>query len=202
MGNDGGTIAKRLDIINLYKKVAIESGDYDDKREEFVCLLTRKPLKDEAIVGDYKGNLFIKQLILEFLINKKYITNKSLKHIRSLGDFIDLKPVFEDSELVCPVTKAHENLLYLRTCGCILNRKLVQKLAEFNGSTCPNCNTAFEFIDIVYINANENDMKINEDNYQQLKNQGLTHTKKSKKRKHADSKDLKRKKHKIETTET
>lgn len=189
MGNDGGTIAKRLDIINLYKKRDAEKDSFDDKKEEFRCKLTKKLLKDEIIVGDYKGNLLIKQLILEFLLNKEYKTNTSLGHIRSMNDLVDLKPSFDDGDLVCLVSHVHENFVYLRTCGCILNKKLVQKLAEIEDSTCPKCNTPFDSIDLVYINANETDMKINDKNYQQLKSQGLSHSKKTKKRKKSNEKD-------------
>ncbi|EGV62666.1 Replication termination factor 2 [Yamadazyma tenuis] len=180
MGNDGGTIAKRQDIINLYKKdIEKHRGDLpEDPVDLSRCVLSHKSLVDEKVVGDSKGNMILKQSILEFLLEKTYKTNQSFAHLKSLNDVLDINPVFEHGQLVCPVSKSSLTFVYLRTCGCVLDHKLITKLVELKSLKCPACQTPYEEVDVVVINPGSQDAEANEEHLKLLSSQGLHHTKK------------------------
>lgn len=180
MGNDGGSIAKRNDIINLYKKEAESKSNYEDDFTVYtICKMSKKLLIDKPIVSDYKGNMFLKEEILRFLIRKGYKTDEEFAHIKNLGDIVDLKVKFEGEKLICPVTKASRTFIYSRNCGCVVDRKSMEDLIKEEVLRCPNCDESLEKIDLVVIN---ND-KINDINYDALKSKGLNHAKKQKKSK-------------------
>ncbi|CAH6720434.1 putative replication termination factor 2 [[Candida] jaroonii] len=180
MGNDGGSIAKRNDIINLYKKEAESNNNYEDDFTVYtICKLSKKSLIDKPIVSDYKGNMFLKEEIIRFLIRKGYKTDESFSHIKNLGDIIDIKAKFEEGKLICPVTKASNTFIYSRNCGCVVDKKLIDGLIKEEVLSCPNCDKDLEKVDIVVINNDKN----NDLNYEELKSKGLNHSKKPKKSK-------------------
>lgn len=187
MGNDGGTIAKRSDIVNASKPVETEVEQYDDVSTIYVtCKLSQKTLVDQAVLSDYQGNLFLRQSILEFLVNKEYKKNPEFSHIRSLQDLVVLNPLFKHYRLICRVERdTADTFSYLRLCGCVMNRKLVEGSINQNLDECPSCGKSFNQDDIVILNPlkNKSFEDLNTITYKNLKNQGLSHSKKKRKRK-------------------
>lgn len=218
MGNDGGTIAKGKDLRAVFGKndVAQESVE----PSEIVCALTSLPLSQEGraqrVVGDYKGQLFLKERLLEAMVAKT-LADTAFLHIRSLKDLVDVAPKFDPHDsLSCPVSDSrrtkHVPFCYLRPCGCVLAAKVLQELRNHLNiddtaeqaaeSECPVCTKAFTFnYDIVMIpfgkepenNANE----FNDRNYKYLtETLRLGHNKSERKRKRSEKKDGKEKQEK------
>lgn len=157
MGNDGGTIAKRQDLFSLHKpkqKEALEDEQVN------VCAISYMPLSD-PVVGDYKGFLYRKDKLIEYILASKKLSEnqkKELKHIRSLKDVVDIKVTWKNHQIVCPVTETVRTkkiqFAYLRPCGCLMAYKLLEKIrGQFRdldlenrpNRSCPNCGRSFHF---------------------------------------------------------
>lgn len=144
MGNDGGTIAKRKDYLSLYShinksndKSLVDAVDTDAPLTS--CSLSSLPLYGDPqppLVGDYKGHIFLKEKILEFILERKQkkgdtAQHKSpFEHIKSINDLVDLtiKWRYDDSTheafpecLATQVLKKSATYAYLRPCGCVLS---------------------------------------------------------------------------------
>lgn len=157
MGNDGGTIAKRQDLLSLHKSVQKEA--LEDEQVN-VCAISYTPLTD-PVVGDYKGLLYRKDKLIEYILTSKKLPEerkKELKHISSLNDVIDIKVTWKSLQIVCPVTETVRTkkipFAYLRPCGCLMAYKLLKKIrGQFRDldpenrpqSNCPNCGCTFHF---------------------------------------------------------
>ncbi|EAZ63403.2 hypothetical protein PICST_52289 [Scheffersomyces stipitis CBS 6054] len=178
MGNDGGTIAKRSDLLALHSRnVEFQKADDNEASLITTCAISSLPLysekEDIPIVGDYKGRLYRKEKILEYILSLKLgeadpDKSEQYNYIRSLKDLVDVKVKWTISNgtpyIQCPVTMESKqekiSYAYLRTCGCVLSFKLLEDLAVHFGvgdepikSECPNCGEVFHFnYDIVVLN--------------------------------------------------
>ncbi|CAI5757806.1 unnamed protein product [Candida verbasci] len=202
MGADGGTIAKRQDILALHsnfkdlENTKAKKGDGDEINNRFtICQISSLTLfKKDPIVGDYKGNLFIKEKILEYLLNvklKKVKKEEKFNHISSIKDLCQINitwSVVKDVPFViCPVTKEiqkYQTFAYLRSCHCVLSYKVLKiKNSKDSDSeikySCPNCNKDYELIDIVLLDPLEKEESklINDKKYEFLIDEGLTNSK-------------------------
>lgn len=199
MGNDGGTIAKRQDILSLHNSKSTFVSFAEDKgenKEQILlqsCALSGLPLyKNNPIVGDFKGKLYIKEKILQYFLDCKLDKIKAqlqFQHLKSLKDLQTVKitwDIINDiAHFQCPVTKELDDKTsysYLRPCGCVISYKFLKELkkslktVEISNqieTNCPVCNKKFTFdYDLVIINpinkAEFNDF--NEENYKYLRN--------------------------------
>lgn len=155
MGNDGGTIAKRKDYLSLYSHINKSNdkslGDATDTDAPLTsCSLSSLPLYGDPqppIVGDYKGHVFLKEKILEFILERKQkkgdtAQHKSpFEHIRSINDLVDLtiKWRYDDNTheafpecLATQILKKSATYAYLRPCGCVLSYDFLMSMK--NGS--------------------------------------------------------------------
>lgn len=218
MGNDGGTIAKGQDLRAVYSSVGEKAGllvlDDNEKALFNTCALSSLPLYQygvgQKVVSDYQGKLYLKEKILELLIEKKQGECMKLPHVNGLGDVLDLNIKWEDEGgIVCPVTgtskSSHSNLAYLRPCGCVFSNKLLievrkhfkigEEAEDRATSECPLCGKGFTFnYDIVILNPQmaEEPERFNERNYKYLQLLHMTHSKKSskkRKKKRSDESD-------------
>lgn len=173
MGNDGGTIAKPIDLLNLYKQDNKDEKPQDLVIEDIqdrlkVCKLTNKPLYQELIMADYNGNLFLKSEVLQAIIDKDPKMISLFPYIKGLNDLVTVTATFnEQKQLICPITKSNRAFSYLRTCGCIINKALLEKLITLNVMACPSCDKSFEQVDIVLLNPS-NDKTISQKNKESL----------------------------------
>lgn len=223
MGNDGGTIARGQDLKAVYSQTP-EQGpkvlDDGDKALFSTCALSSLPLFEDgvghSVVSDFQGKLYLKEKMLELLLEKKVGGAEKLPHIAGLADLVDLTISWTaDGHVLCPVTGtsklSHSNLAYLRPCGCVFsNRVLTEMRVHFkiseevdadHKSQCPVCEHEFAFnYDIVLLNPqNEAGERFNSETYEFLQQQQMSHRKKStkKRKKRHEKKEVK----KVETEE-
>ena len=142
MGNDGGTIARRQDILSLHsygkfgENDKIQIADDDNECSDLTtCALSSTPLYGPLgliIVSDYKGKLYDKSKVLKYMlehesskddfvdiksdVDKKM--NSPFNHLRSLRDIIDVHISWKDNlggipSIQCPITKElNSNMVY------------------------------------------------------------------------------------------
>lgn len=207
MGNDGGTIPSRSEILNF------NGGKIDDPKARNAsvkqlarwktigrlthCHLTGQKLVS-PIVSDCMGNLYNKEAILEALLDKK-----PPEHVRSLKDVVDLKIELDVDQgvIVCPVSGKYDlqncssdrlRFCYLVPCGCVMNRSALDELLK--GSKCPVCGTTVNISDVIDINPDEYICEKLGNRLKEIEDAGLTHSLKRKKRKKSHVKSSKRQK--------
>ncbi|KAJ3533114.1 hypothetical protein NM688_g7326 [Phlebia brevispora] len=140
MGNDGGSIPDRRDLVRSKPKAEQADKANQTRAKWFFCALSKKRL-EEPIVSCALGKLYNKDAIIEYLLNKEmYGDGEAIcGHIRSLKDVKTLKlthnssktPPSEDSspdyaQFVCPLNLKEMNgsqpFVYLWTCGCVFSQ--------------------------------------------------------------------------------
>lgn len=180
MGCDGGTIPKRDEMVRLKKKPEKVDKNFELNAKWFHCAITQDPLR-APIVSCELGNLYNKESLLEYLLDKDSATTDVAKHIRSLKDTKELQlsenPSFDQQKskeekadsyqdfqacrYVCPVVGIEMNgrykFCFLWKCGCVFSERA---LKEVKSSVCHKCAKPFVNDDIVIINGNEEDIDV------------------------------------------
>ncbi|CAO1629810.1 unnamed protein product [Parajaminaea phylloscopi] len=93
MGNDGGSIARRGELVKVKRNDAGVKGGQVNKRIQWTtCRLSGKPLR-EPVVADALGRLYNKEALVSYLIERKVNEAKgqsdgdaAMSHIRGLKD--------------------------------------------------------------------------------------------------------------------
>ncbi|CAG8544660.1 12580_t:CDS:2 [Rhizophagus irregularis] len=174
MGNDGGSIPKRIELVKEKKKEVRPDQNAMKIATWFYCALSKKLLQD-PVVACALGKLYNKDAIIEYLLNKNAYGDGDIicSHISNLKDVKPLKlaanPAFKEttgasiahfdqgmvSRFVCPITLKEMNgklkFVYLNTCGCVFSE---QGLKEVPSSTCIQCGKPFKQDDIITLNPN------------------------------------------------
>lgn len=166
---------------------------YNKNGKWSTCHLSNKIL-EVPIVSDYKGNLYNKDSILEYLLDPESISSNQqllVEHIKSLKDVVELKlqKSSQGKEFICPITG---NLFgtngirycYLIKCRDAFAEKCLKEVSD-NNHTCPVCNEKYEDEDVIILNPTSKDDKFNlEQRMINLSSRNLTHSlKKAKKHK-------------------
>ncbi|KAI0762466.1 DUF602-domain-containing protein [Fomes fomentarius] len=143
MGNDGGSIPDRRDLVKSKPKAEQADKANQIRAMWFFCALSKRPLQ-EPIVSCPLGKLYNKDALLEFLLNRDAFGGEGevvCGHIRSLKDVKTLKltpnttktsPSATSSEsvpdrasFVCPLNFKEmigsQPFVYLRPCGCVFS---------------------------------------------------------------------------------
>ena len=180
MGCDGGTIPKRCELVREKKKPEKVDKEIELNAKWFHCAISQQELC-EPIVCCELGNLYRKESVLEFLLDKSKATTDVAKHIRNLKDVKQLvltKKVhkvpkelktnghaadayldFQASNYICPISGLEMNgryrFCFSWKCGCVMSER---GLKEVPSTTCHNCGTPFSEEDLVTINGSENDV--------------------------------------------
>lgn len=209
MGNDGGTIARGQDLRAIYALGEVKNEKLDDSEKSRwnTCSLSSQPLALDTTVSDYKGNLYLKEKVVELLIEKKLGENgTTLPFLKSLDDLTELTISWnENGHVICPVTSvlktSQSNFAYLRPCGCVVSYKILAELRkhykvkegeqEGKECDCPLCGKPFMFnYDVVIINPlSKEDEEFNQRNYGYLtETLGLSHSKKNLKKRKREKK--------------
>ncbi|KAI0344015.1 DUF602-domain-containing protein [Trametopsis cervina] len=140
MGNDGGSIPDRRDLVKSKPKAEQADKANQVRAQWFFCALSKRPLQ-EPIVSCALGKLYNKDAIIEYLLDKSaYGDGEEIcGHIRSLKDVKTLKftrnlkgaaPKADDSadraQFICPLNLKEMNgvqpFVYLWTCGCVFSQ--------------------------------------------------------------------------------
>lgn len=161
---NGGNVAKDDDLRNF--KAASEWK---------FCKLSNKRLR-LPIVSDYKGHLFNKEAILEWLLtpgredySQDQISN--FAHIRRLDDVVELRNLKEiesaetkdrakeSRSIVCEYGegtfgKCSIKFVYIVNCGDVLP---VSSLQMVNQKTCPKCGVSYKDLDVIILNPSSSD---------------------------------------------
>ncbi|WEW59063.1 Replication termination factor 2 [Emydomyces testavorans] len=214
MGNDGGSIPTRRELVKEAAKAPSASQLKEAQREQLEHFWTTCPLSHRElrppIVSDSVGNLYNKDTILRFLIpgdDLEGIRSKAdceeilCGRVKSLRDVVEVK--FEadgdaaDTEeqkkkqFVCPVTNKalgpSVKSVYLVPCGHAFSEEAIR---EMKSDKCLQCNESYiseNIIPILPTKESEKERLISR--MKKLADQGLTHSLKkapgSKKRKKA-----------------
>lgn len=152
MGNDGGSIPKRDEMVSLKKtrkEKPLSQGEQHRIKWSF-CALT-ETLLQPPIVCDELGNLFNKEQILTTLLRKTRLPEE-FNHIRGLKDLITLQLTQSPGEsasspvsFICPITlkevgSLSNKFVAIRPCGCVLAQSALEAVVS---DTCLACNQPF-----------------------------------------------------------
>lgn len=176
MGCDGGTIPKRDELVRMKKKPEQVDKNYELNAKWFHCALSEAELRTPIVCCEL-GNLYNREAVLEYLLDKSSVTTDIASHIRSLKDVKELKlttnPAFEQksmehadsyldfqaSRFICPVVGIEMNgrykFCFLWKCGCVFSERA---LKEVPSSVCNKCGKPFTNEDIVVINGSEEEV--------------------------------------------
>ncbi|GBE89150.1 Rtf2 RING-finger-domain-containing protein [Sparassis latifolia] len=151
MGNDGGSIPDRRDLVRSKPKAEQADKANQSRARWFFCALSKRPLQD-PIVSCALGKLYNKDSILEYLLDRTaYGDGEEIcGHIRSLKDVKTLKltpnaalapgsdPSPTRAPFVCPLNFKEMNgaqpFVYLASCGCVFSHA---GLKAVSGNTTP-----------------------------------------------------------------
>jgi hypothetical protein len=200
MGNDGGSIPKRNELVKEKQKEARPDQNAVLIATWFFCALSKRLLQD-PVVACRLGKLYNKDAVLEYLLNKQAYGDgdKICSHINSLRDVKTLKvtpnPSFKKasgsaanteqsmtSRFICPISMKEMNgkvkFVYLDTCGCVFSE---QGLKQVPNGTCVQCSKPYKPEDVRTINPAPEELE-------RLKNElaEKTRSKGKKKQKKAD----------------
>ncbi|KAI6249601.1 Replication termination factor 2 [Erysiphe necator] len=200
MGNDGGSIPRRIELVkeaarkpntSELKATLLEAQTHAWK----ICPLSNQPLT-APIVSDYTGALYNKDAILEKLIpNERENDGTDILQgrITSLKDVVEVHFTLikegEEERRVCSLTSKelgpHTKAVYLVPCGHTFSETAIR---EVRGDRCIQCNEEYTSENIINILPSTTD-EINKLSMRmsKLRQAGLTHSLKkmpgSKKRK-------------------
>ncbi|KAJ7156112.1 DUF602-domain-containing protein [Mycena crocata] len=168
MGNDGGSIADRRDLVRTKPKAEAPDKANQTRARWGFCALSKRRLQ-EPVISCALGKLYNKDAIIEFLLDRDaYGDGENIcGHIRTLKDVKTLtltanpasaKASAEPSErpqFVCPLTLKEMNgvlpFVYLRPCGCVFSAAGLAALRSTppegqsspEKDTCPQCATKY-----------------------------------------------------------
>ncbi|KAG9310428.1 DUF602-domain-containing protein [Chiua virens] len=140
MGNDGGSIPDRRDLVRTRQK-AEQADKANQVRARWLFCALSKRLLQEPVVSCDLGKLYNKDAIIEYLLDKSaYGDGEEIcGHIRSLKDIKTLKLTTrststnstdvspsESPRFVCPLNQKEmtggQPFVYLRPCGCVFSQ--------------------------------------------------------------------------------
>ncbi|KAF9646586.1 DUF602-domain-containing protein [Thelephora ganbajun] len=154
MGNDGGSIPDRRDLVRTKAKAEQADKANQTRARWFFCALSKRLLQ-EPIVSCALGKLYNKDAVLEYLLDKSSYGDGEVicGHIRSLKDVKVLKlthnpspdkstPINGDTlkvQFVCPLTfkemLGSVPFVYIPTCGCVFSQAGLKTVSRAdNGS--------------------------------------------------------------------
>lgn len=146
MGNDGGSIPERQDIVKNKKRERKIKMQLIDKARAKYCSLSKDHLKVPIVICRL-GNIYNKSAIVTALVEKKI--PKCFSHIRSLKDVKDANVCLRSSvtgepiEIVCPITQLEYNgiqrFVFVWSCGCVISEKALNELKNPLSKKCVSC---------------------------------------------------------------
>lgn len=147
MGNDGGSIPDRRDLVKTKPKAEQADKANQTRARWFFCALSKRPLQ-EPVVSCLLGKLYNKDAVIEYLLdNNAYGDGEEIcGHIRSLKDVKTLKltpnaskgspngeATAECAQFVCALTLKEMNgsqpFVYLWPCGCVFSQAGLRAVA-------------------------------------------------------------------------
>lgn len=174
-GNDGGSIAKRDELVRT--KASFEKVDPELLRQSLwtICSLSRQPLSP-PVASDPLGRLYNKDAVVQHLLLRHSEPSSSkldpISHIRGLRDITDLKltpntlyrpasPTIAASDehsvypFMCPLSSKQmdgkQRFVYIAACGCVMSATGLKTTisASEDETPCPVCGKVFNAAGLV-----------------------------------------------------
>ncbi|KAG8876746.1 hypothetical protein FRB97_003960 [Tulasnella sp. 331] len=138
MGNDGGSIPDRRDLVKNKPKAEQADRNNQTIAAWFFCALSKRPLQ-EPVVSCALGKIYNRDAVLEYLLDKNAYGDGGdiCGHIKSRKDIKTLKltpnpssdpasdEAFQHAPFICPLTLKEMSgslpFVYLTTCGCVFS---------------------------------------------------------------------------------
>ncbi|CAF0727844.1 unnamed protein product [Brachionus calyciflorus] len=180
MGCDGGTIPKRDELVKTKKKKEQASKEVKNAARWNYCHLSQLALQKPVVV-DLLGNLYNKEKIIEYLLDKSKYENGP-EHVRNLKDLkeLDLTPnpsydsnkqengdesnTINKTQWICGLTGVEMNGSFkfycLFSCGCVFSERAFKSISS-NNSKCIKCEKEHNENDLLIINPNEEELELN-----------------------------------------
>jgi hypothetical protein len=151
MGNDGGSIPKRIDLVRAKAKEVKKDFIGINKMRAKHCAISNQKLS-KPIVACRLGYLYNKEVVLGCLIKKEI--PPAFAHIQKSKDVKEVK-IEEDSEkefpLYCPLTREVHNginkFVFLWKCGCMMAKSILKTCRK--SKICPVCSKKFKKKNVV-----------------------------------------------------
>jgi hypothetical protein len=204
MGNDGGSIPKRRELVKEAAKTPTAAQLKETLQEHQAYLWTTDPLTNQPlrtpIVSDCNGVLYSKDSILEFLLpaqdaaaaSKRAEAEKLLAGaVRCLRDVVQVRFERDPEEAagggadagtmawICPVTRKRlgprTKAVYLVPCGHAFSAAAVKEVSA--GEACLQCGESYAAGDVVSILPTaEAEVERLAGRIKRLRDKGLTHS--------------------------
>lgn len=203
MGNDGGSIPKRRELVKEAARNPSAAEIKESRQEQQQYHWTTDPISQkplvQPIVSDCNGRLYNKDTILEFLVDgsrKEDAEAATQGTVKSLKDVVEVKFETDDDASTkawkCPITGSKlgpgSKAVYIAPCGHAFSGAAIK---EVSGEKCMTCDVEYASNDVIPIlPVTETDIARLTLRMKTLQENGLTHSLKkvsgSKKRKHKD----------------
>ncbi|KAI1098364.1 DUF602-domain-containing protein [Jackrogersella minutella] len=198
MGNDGGSIPKRRELVREAARLPTSSELKATALESLTHAWTTCPLSDSPLdlsntVSDWRGRLYNYESVLQCLmpsssespIPETQEAEFSRTGIKSLKDVAKLKITTRKDEkerefAACPVSMkelgAATKSVYIVPCGHVFAEVAMKEISDTE-KQCPECSTPFEARDVIPIlSTDEAEIEKLAKRVDELKTLGLTHS--------------------------
>lgn len=202
MGNDGGSIPKRHELV----KNAARAPTVSELKATILetlghawshCAISDEPLDKDAVASDFRGKLYNYESVLNSLMSPDSGDSENkAPEIRSLRDIAKLKFHKSGNKWTCPISMKElgpaTKSVYLVPCGHVFAEIAI---TEIQDKACPECSEPYEQSNVVTIlPTTEPEIQRLQTRMEVLRAKGLTHTLKK-------DKSEKKKKRKVDDTE-
>jgi len=172
MGNDGGSIPKRGDMVRTQSKAVHLDKDSLNYERWNLCAISMEPL-EKPIVACRLGRLYNKEAVMYLLLDRTnsdyppaFAHLTSLKDVKELNVKMNTSAVKGDStgsRMLCPVTGNELNgksrAFYYRSCGCVLSGQALSSSEQKNLTSCVNCGKEITQEDRVQLNGSAEEVE-------------------------------------------
>lgn len=148
------------------------------------CALSGSPL-DDPVVSDYKGRLYRKEAILEWLLDKPETLRPLAGHITGLKDIVTLiRSKDNQGRWICEITskdvikESAKKFVYLAECGHVFSESALKEVSGGSKSDhrCFLCDREYDPSNVIILNPEAADIERLEKRYKELKKKGLRHS--------------------------
>lgn len=135
MGNDGGSIQKRAEMVKVKQKDTPIDDSEIIKTLWTCCYLSKEPLQ-RPIVACGLGRLYNKDAVVKRLLDKDAPVIPEVDHLRSLKSVFEVKltdsSVPNSPYFACPLTGREMNgksrFVVVKGCGCVFAEQALREL--------------------------------------------------------------------------
>ncbi|KAG6006537.1 hypothetical protein E4U21_006991 [Claviceps maximensis] len=186
MGNDGGSIPKRSELVKNAARTPTVSELKATALECLIhawthCALSGSSLELETAVSDWRGRLFNYEAILNGLMPSDELAEETIPasfDIKSLKDVVRVKFSKSGGKWACPISMKEmgpsTKAVYLVPCGHVFAEIAITEIKE---KSCPECGEKFDKENVIPLLAStEKDIHRLEKRLESLREKGLTHS--------------------------